>query len=71
VRDTAPEPGREGPTEIRGDADVAKAVERFTRDNPKIAEAMRVFEISDQAYAESLRAMLGHRVVWTGSANRR
>jgi len=45
------------------------SVEAFKRTHPEVAEAMRVFDISDAAYQASINALYGSRVSWTNSAN--
>jgi hypothetical protein len=56
------EPGATG-------TELTDLVEQYKRDHPEIAEAMKVFDISDGAYQAVVEALYGPRVTWTESAN--
>lgn len=51
------------------DDELLGAIEEFRRANPGVAEAMRVFEIANEAYQASLSALYGPRIMCTSSAN--
>ncbi len=49
--------------------DLTETIEQYKRDHPQVAEAMKVFDISNGAYEAAVDALYGPRVTWTGSAN--
>ncbi len=59
------DPGVSTPPET----DLTEAIQQFRQAHPEVAEAMRVFEMSDQAYETALEAMYGPRVSWTNAVN--
>ncbi len=51
------------------ETDVSDAIEVYKRSHPEVAEAMRVFNISNEAYQGAVEALYGPRVTWTNAAN--
>jgi hypothetical protein len=49
--------------------ELAETVEDYKRDHPELAEAMKVFQISNDAYQAAVDALYGPRVSWASSAN--
>jgi hypothetical protein len=50
-------------------AEVEKVVEQYRKSHPELDEALRVFEVSEQAYEAALEAMYGPHISWSNSAN--
>lgn len=57
------------PPQALDDQQLADIVKAFKRDYPGVSEAMRTFEVSDEAYQATLNALYGPRVSWTSTAN--
>ena len=60
---------RPDPTPASDVAELAEAVENYRRAHPEVDDALRIFEVSDQAYQSALEAMSGPRVVWSNATN--
>lgn len=60
---------RPDPTPADDFDELAEAVEMYRRAHPELDDALRIFEVSEQAYQAALEAMYGPRVSWSNSAN--
>jgi hypothetical protein len=51
------------------DQELDESIEQFKRNNPALADAMRIFDLSNDQYQESLAALYGPRISWSSSTN--
>jgi predicted RNA-binding protein len=54
---------------ILSNEELAEAIERFKRTHPELAEAMRLFDLSNEQYQATLMALFGPRISWSNSTN--
>jgi predicted RNA-binding protein len=55
--------------EFLSNQELTEMIERFKQSHPEIAEAMRIFDLSDAQYQASLAILYGPRISWSNSAN--
>lgn len=60
---------RPDPTPAADFEELAEAVDNYRRAHPEVDDALRIFEVSEQAYQAALEAMYGPRVSWSNAAN--
>lgn len=49
--------------------ELAEAIERFKRTHPALADAMRIFDLSNEHYQAALAALYGPCISWSSSTN--
>ena len=59
------DPGMTSPV----NTDLTEVVEEYKRTHPQVDEAMKIFDISNEAYQGAVDALYGPRVSWTHDAN--
>ena len=60
---------RPDPTPAADVAELAEAVENYRRAHPEVDDALRIFEVSEQAYQAAIEAMSGPHVSWSNATN--
>lgn len=51
------------------DQELMELIKKFKEANPRLAEAMRIFDLSDERYQATINALYGPRISWSNSAN--